>query len=60
GTSTVSGTSFAAPQVTRLAAKFLLNQRNLSTEELKNMIFRSARPTPQLEDKVKFGVIDTF
>lgn len=60
GTSVVSGTSFAAPQVTRLAAKILMNQRGLSTEELKKNILKNARQTPQLDGKVRFGVIDTF
>lgn len=60
GTSTVSGTSFAAPQVTRLAAKFLINQRDLSTQELKTLILQSARATPHLEGRVRFGAIDSF
>lgn len=53
----LSGTSFAAPQVTRLAAKLLLKSPHLNATELKNKIIRSTRMTPSLSGKVKFGAL---
>lgn len=58
GSARVSGTSFAAPKVARLAAQILMKQESLKTLELKELILKQAQPKEHLKDKVKYGYIE--
>jgi subtilisin family serine protease len=48
----VSGTSFAAPYVSNIAAKVLLINPDLSVEELKKLLLESVTKKPEYQDLV--------
>ncbi len=58
GTTRVSGTSFATPKVTRLAAQILMKQQGLKVSELKELVLQQAQPKENLRGKVKYGYIE--
>ncbi len=53
----LSGTSMAAPMVSGVAALRFLNNPNLSTAQLKNMLIHSSKPISSLNGKVVSGGI---
>jgi len=55
---TVSGTSFSAPLVANRAAKLLLDEPKLSAQQLRERLIHLARPSEELKDKVRYGIID--
>lgn len=57
GTWTVNGTSFAAPLVTNIAAKLLVANPSLTTQELRALLVAKAKQVPGLEGKVQYGVL---
>ena len=52
---TVSGTSFAAPEVTKAIAKIKFSAPDLGPEEVFSLLEESATPVPSLQAKLKFG-----
>lgn len=58
GEKIVQGTSFAAPIVTRAAAKILISNPDISISDLKTRLIQSAKKIPSLKDKIKYGVIE--
>lgn len=58
GMGRVSGTSFATPKVTRLAAQILMKQQSLKVSELKELVLKQAQPRENLRGKVKYGYIE--
>ena len=55
---TVNGTSFAAPLVTRIAARMLQENPRLSTQELRTKLIHKARMKPELAAKIQYGILE--
>lgn len=59
GYTQVSGTSFAAPFVTAVAAALISNNPKLTPEQIKDRILKNAYELPSLKDKVLIdGILD--
>jgi subtilisin family serine protease len=55
---TVHGTSFAAPLVTRIAARMLLENPALSSQELRSRLIQKAKMKSALTDKIQYGILE--
>ncbi|MGZ3774033.1 MAG: S8 family peptidase [Bdellovibrio sp.] len=53
----VNGTSFAAPVVTNIAAQFLIENPTLTAQELRQLLIQFAKPSAELREKIKYGVL---